>query len=72
MGVPVAKYAGQVINDVGISPKFGEKLPLDVTFVDAEGKSVRLGDLFRRQARDLAPRLLRMPDAVQAVGRRAV
>lgn len=45
-GVPVANYAGQVIKDVGISPKFGEKLPLDVAFVDAEGKPVRLGDLF--------------------------
>ena len=45
-GVPVANYAGQVIKDVGISPKFGEKLPLDIAFVDAEGKSIALGDLF--------------------------
>jgi protein SCO1/2 len=42
----VANYAGQIIKDVGITPKFGEKLPLDLTFVDAEGKAVRLGELF--------------------------
>jgi len=42
----VANYAGQVIKDVGITPKFGDKLPLDLALIDAEGKPARLGDLF--------------------------
>jgi len=43
---PVANYSGQVIKDVGITPKFGEALPRDLKFVDADGHLVRLGELF--------------------------
>jgi len=36
--------AGQLFDEVGISPELGAKLPLDLEFVDADGNAVRLGD----------------------------
>jgi protein SCO1/2 len=36
----------RLIDEVGITPELGTKLPLDLRFVDADGRSVRLGDLF--------------------------
>jgi protein SCO1/2 len=36
----------RLIDEVGITPVLGEKLPLDLKFVDADGRTVRLGDLF--------------------------
>ncbi len=40
------EFAGAVIQQVGITPKFGQQLPLDVEFVDADGKAIRLGRCF--------------------------
>ena len=36
----------RILDTVGIDQKLGGKLPLDATFRDEAGKSVRLGDLF--------------------------
>jgi protein SCO1/2 len=44
--VSAPKYAGRIVEQVGITPKFGQKLPLDTSFVNADGKSIRLGDCF--------------------------
>lgn len=41
-----SKYAGEVIQQAGIEPQFGETVPLDAKFVDADGNTVRLGDCF--------------------------
>ena len=41
-----SKYAGQVIREAGITPKFGHQLPLDTKFVDADGKTISLRDCF--------------------------
>jgi protein SCO1/2 len=47
MSAPTApKYGGGIFRDVGITPKFGQKLPLDAQFVNPDGKEVRLGDCF--------------------------
>jgi protein SCO1 len=35
----------QILDQIGISPKLGDKVPLDGQFVDADGKPTRLGDL---------------------------
>jgi protein SCO1/2 len=37
---------GQVFDTVGITPKLGERLPLDAEFVDSSGNRIRLGDCF--------------------------
>ena len=34
----------QLIEQVGISPQLGKKMPLDLMFIDADGHPVRLGD----------------------------
>src|SRR5688500_5223343 len=36
----------RILDSVGIDQKLGQKLPLDATFRDEAGKTVRLGDLF--------------------------
>jgi protein SCO1 len=36
----------QIFESVGVSPPLGSKLPLDLEFVDADGRSVRLADSF--------------------------
>jgi protein SCO1/2 len=43
---PARNYAGSVIKEIGITPKFGQTLPLDTAFVNADGKHVRLGECF--------------------------
>ena len=40
------KQIGEVLSEVGISLPLAAKLPLDVSFVDHEGRTVRLADLF--------------------------
>jgi protein SCO1/2 len=35
------------LQDVGVTEKLGKKIPLDLTFADAEGDSVTLNDLFQ-------------------------
>ena len=37
----------QLIEQVGISPRLGKQIPLDLTFTDADGRPVRLGDLMK-------------------------
>jgi len=44
--VPDAVTGKVLINEVGISPKLGQQLPLDLEFSDSTGKKTRLGDLF--------------------------
>jgi len=36
----------QSLNNVGVTEHLGERIPLDLTFANAEGDSVRLGDFF--------------------------
>jgi protein SCO1/2 len=43
---PVANSAGEVFSTVRITPKLGDRLPLNETFVDSDGKTIRLGDCF--------------------------
>jgi protein SCO1/2 len=43
---PVANSAGEVFSTVRITPKLGQRVPLDLEFVDADGQKVRLGDCF--------------------------
>jgi protein SCO1/2 len=45
-GAVTRDYAGAVIKEAGIKPQFGEKVPLDAQFVNADGEAVRLGDCF--------------------------
>jgi protein SCO1 len=45
-GPPAPSYAGTIIKQAGIKPQFGKRLPLDATFVDADGETVRLGACF--------------------------
>src|SRR5688500_7999547 len=40
------KVPQAVIQEAGIKPKFGEQLPLEQEFVNADGKKIRLGDCF--------------------------
>ena len=65
------RFGGAVIQQVGITPRLGEQLPLDLEFVDRTARRSGSAIAFR-PAGDSAPRLLRVPDAVQAVGRRSV
>jgi protein SCO1/2 len=39
----------QILQQVGIKPQFGKRIPLDLTFTNADGKSVRLADLLKDQ-----------------------
>lgn len=34
------------LEDVGVEERLGEQIPLDLTFANAEGDSIKLGDLF--------------------------
>jgi protein SCO1/2 len=43
---PAPTYGGSVVQEVGITPRLGQRLPLETTFVDADGQPVRLGDCF--------------------------
>jgi len=38
--------AAKVFNDVGIEQRLGEQIPLDLTFTDEEGRTVKLGEYF--------------------------
>jgi protein SCO1/2 len=38
---------GEIIGRVGIAPKLGQELPLETSFVDADGKTIELGDCFQ-------------------------
>jgi len=44
-----------VLKQVGVDQKLGEQLPLDLTFTDHTGKSVRLGDYFGKKPVLIAP-----------------
>jgi protein SCO1/2 len=43
---PAAKESPPELRDVGFDQRMGETVPLDLTFRDAEGRQVRLGDFF--------------------------
>jgi protein SCO1 len=43
---PVANSAGEVFSTVRITPHLGDRVPLDVEFVDSDGQKVRLRDCF--------------------------
>jgi protein SCO1/2 len=45
-GVAVAQAVPRIFNDVAITPEFGANIPLDLHFVDADGRDVRLSELF--------------------------
>lgn len=44
--VPTAQGSLGLIDKVGIEPRFGEQVPLDLQFFDSTGTRVRLGDYF--------------------------
>ena len=44
--VAAAQAVPRIFNEVAIAPQFGENVPLDLPFVDADGRSVRLSELF--------------------------
>lgn len=44
-GTPAPGYVPQALVDVGINERLGEQVPLDLTFTDETGQTVRLGDL---------------------------
>jgi protein SCO1 len=46
MGDPAQDHLPDVLNTVKIDQRLGQQLPLDATFRDETGKSVRLGDYF--------------------------
>ena len=43
---PSVQGPASLLDKVGIDPKFGTKVPLDLEFVDSTGKTVKLGDCF--------------------------
>jgi protein SCO1/2 len=43
-----AQAIPRIFSEVGISPRLNAKLPLDQQFVDADGRTVRLAELFSR------------------------
>ena len=43
---PTKPMGTRVFNEVGIEQKLGEQVPLDLQFIDEQGRAVRLGDLF--------------------------
>ncbi len=44
--VVAAQAVPRIFNEVAIVPEFGENVPLDLPFVDADGRSVRFAELF--------------------------
>jgi protein SCO1/2 len=56
-----AQAAAKVVRDVGIDQKLGEKVALDLPFVDDEGREVRLADFFGRRPVVLALVYYRCP-----------
>lgn len=44
--VPGSQESPQALREVGFDQRMGEKVPLDLTFRDARGQEVRLGELF--------------------------
>jgi len=40
------KYSRELLNTIGIDQKLGEQIPLDLTFTNEAGQSVRIGDYF--------------------------
>jgi protein SCO1/2 len=40
------RSAARLIDEVGITPQLGQRLPLELTFVDEAGQRARLGDFF--------------------------
>jgi protein SCO1 len=49
MGDPAQDHLPDVLNTVKIDQRLGQQLPLDATFRDETGKSVRLGDYFGKK-----------------------
>ena len=45
--VAADEYIADIVGEIGISPPLGAKVPLDLPLVDADGHSVRLGDLLQ-------------------------
>ena len=46
-GAPPAESKPRVLKDVGIDQRLGEQAPLDLTFRDEHGETVRIGDYFK-------------------------
>lgn len=44
--VPEAGESPQALREVGFDQRMGERVPLDLTFRDSQGREVRLGDFF--------------------------
>ena len=42
----VAEQAERIYDGVGLTPRLGEQIPLDLTFTDSDGESLPLADLF--------------------------
>jgi protein SCO1/2 len=45
--VNAANASSDILTKAGVSPGFGNLLPLDIAFVDANGNQIRLGECFR-------------------------
>src|SRR5689334_7812507 len=46
---PPANQLPQLLTEIGLDQKLGDRLPLDDTFTDETGRAVRLGDYFGRR-----------------------
>jgi protein SCO1/2 len=46
-GAPHAESKPRILKEVGIDQRLGEQLPLDLTFRDEYGETVRIGDYFK-------------------------
>ena len=46
-GAPPVESKPRILKDVGIDQRLGEQLPLDLTFRDEQGDTVRIGDYFK-------------------------
>jgi protein SCO1/2 len=46
-GAPPAESKPRILKDVGIDQRLGEQAPLDLTFRDEQGETVRIGDYFK-------------------------
>jgi protein SCO1/2 len=49
MGDPAQDHLPNILNTVKIDQRLGQQLPLDATFRDATGKTVKLGDYFGKK-----------------------
>jgi protein SCO1 len=49
MGDPAQDHLPDVLNTVKIDQRLGQQLPLDATFLDEAGKTVKLGDYFGKK-----------------------